>query len=171
MGRPAIDLTGKVFGNLTCVNKKGKNKKGSIIWGLKCACGEECSAVSSDLMRGRTNFCTKCSKEKSKKSPFKSLYGSYKRGASKRGLNFDLLIEYFISLLTSNCYYCDYPPKQNFKKDGSLFGCLYNGIDRVDNSKGYTKENSVPCCKFCNFSKSKGTEEEFKEWLLHIKPK
>ena len=22
----------------------------------------------------------------------------------------------------------------------------YNGIDRVDNSKGYTEENCVPCC-------------------------
>ena len=27
---------------------------------------------------------------------------------------------------------------------------LRNGIDRIDNNKGYTKENCVPCCDICN---------------------
>lgn len=30
---------------------------------------------------------------------------------------------------------------------------MYNGVDRVDNEKGYTKENCVPSCGSCNFKK------------------
>lgn len=35
------------------------------------------------------------------------------------------------------------------------------GIDRVDNSVGYTKENSVPCCKLCNFMKKAMSRNDF----------
>jgi hypothetical protein len=37
------------------------------------------------------------------------------------------------------CYYC------KSQKENEV-----NGIDRVDNSKGYTKDNCVSCCQFCN---------------------
>jgi hypothetical protein len=30
---------------------------------------------------------------------------------------------------------------------------IYNGIDRVDNNKGYTIENCVPCCTAVNYAK------------------
>jgi hypothetical protein len=40
------------------------------------------------------------------------------------------------------------------------------GIDRVDNSLGYTLENSVPCCTRCNIAKGTLTLEDFKE---HVK--
>lgn len=39
-----------------------------------------------------------------------------------------------------------------------------NGIDRVDSSKGYTVENSVACCKYCNTAKNTMTESEFYTW-------
>ena len=42
-------------------------------------------------------------------------------------------------LLDKECYYCHYYKKEEV-----------NGIDRVDNTKGYTKENSVSCCEMCN---------------------
>lgn len=40
------------------------------------------------------------------------------------------------------------------------------GIDRIDNHKGYTKENSAPACKQCNFMKKTMNVENF---LSHIK--
>lgn len=40
------------------------------------------------------------------------------------------------------------------------------GIDRIDNLKGYTIENSTSCCKLCNFMKKTMTVNEF---LTHIK--
>jgi len=49
-------------------------------------------------------------------------------------------------LITSNCFYCDIEP--------SMFGDDdYCGIDRVDNSKDYTRDNVVPACTRCNFIK------------------
>ena len=39
------------------------------------------------------------------------------------------------------------------------------GSDRVDNSKGYTMENSVPCCKFCNLGKSVCDVQEFRRMV------
>ena len=39
------------------------------------------------------------------------------------------------------------------------------GIDRVDNSLGYTLENSVSCCSKCNYMKKTLNVENF---LLHI---
>ena len=36
-----------------------------------------------------------------------------------------------------------------------------NGVDRVDNTKGYSVDNSVPCCKFCNTAKHTMSEGDF----------
>lgn len=37
----------------------------------------------------------------------------------------------------------------------------YNGLDRFDNSKGYLKNNVVPCCAICNRAKNSLTAEEY----------
>lgn len=42
----------------------------------------------------------------------------------------------------------------------------YNGLDRIDSSKGYTMSNVQPCCYLCNQLKSNLDEEVF---LNHIK--
>lgn len=64
-----------------------------------------------------------------------------------------LTIEEFAQLLPLPCVYCGDSDKPR-------------GIDRVDNSKGYTKENSASCCRLCNFMKRAMTKENF---LSHIK--
>ena len=43
-----------------------------------------------------------------------------------------------------------------------------NGIDRIDNNIGYTNENSVPCCKTCNFAKNILSESQFYLWIKKI---
>ena len=44
----------------------------------------------------------------------------------------------------------------------------YTGIDRYDNTLGYTLENSVPCCKQCNRIKTDMAASEFAERLERI---
>lgn len=51
-------------------------------------------------------------------------------------------------------------------KNGNDF--IYSGIDRVDNSIGYTEGNVVPCCITCNKAKSKQTSEEFLKWVQRV---
>lgn len=66
-------------------------------------------------------------------------YKDYILSASKRGYCMELQFDDFKILVVSPCYYC------KSQKENEL-----NGIDRVDNSKGYTKENCVACCEVCN---------------------
>ena len=53
------------------------------------------------------------------------------------------------------CYYC-----------GSIIETV--GVDRVDNNKGYTLDNVVPCCSKCNYMKNSNTEKEFLEHVEKI---
>ena len=57
----------------------------------------------------------------------------------------------FNKLSSMSCYYCGV--------EGP------NGIDRVDSSIGYIKENCVPCCKHCNYVKGNLSMMHFKEWV------
>lgn len=80
---------------------------------------------------------------------------SYKREAKKRGIEWLLSDEEFKDFWGKDCYYC-----------GSKI--LGVGIDRVDNSKGYIIDNTVPCCCQCNIIKMDYTYEEFIDKIRNI---
>jgi len=96
-------------------------------------------------------------------SAYYSLYKKYKTNAVNRNIPFEILEYDFFELLKNNCQYCGDEPKQIFKVNNrSVF---YNGIDRVDNSIGYTKDNCVSCCWICNRFKQNLTPDEM---LKHV---
>lgn len=78
----------------------------------------------------------------------------YKQDAARRGLAFALTDELFDQLTSSPCYYCDAPPSAAIKGPNNHGEYIHSGIDRVDNSAGYTPKNCVPCCKDCNVAKN-----------------
>lgn len=92
---------------------------------------------------------------------------------SKPELLFDLTNEQMEFLFQSNCFYCGINPSYTsiysyHKSEGKITpnSCYtYNGIDRVDNTLGYTVSNCVTCCIHCNFAKRTRTFEEFKNWV------
>ena|SRR6185312_7109555 len=99
------------------------------------------------------------------------LFHDYKYGAKKRGYVFELSEERFVRLTLSDCFYCGCAPQQSYtpKVGGIRLECVfYNGIDRRNNKVGYTEENSVSCCKYCNLAKSRWTEQEFLDWVQKI---
>ena len=77
----------------------------------------------------------------------------YKQGARARGYEFLLTDDEFDKLTQMSCYYCGTPPSQIFFRKGSLEKYTYSGVDRVDNTKGYTHDNCVSCCDECNYAK------------------
>jgi hypothetical protein len=87
--------------------------------------------------------------------------------AARRGYVWGLSDDDFNSLTQAACVYCGALPRSK-SVIGSWADAIwtYNGIDRVDNTQGYTKENSVSCCGRCNRWKSDATLEEFK---AHVK--
>jgi len=80
------------------------------------------------------------------------MYKRYLSSANKSGRRFELSVEEFNLITSHDCVYC-----------GSSAGV---GIDRRDNSDGYTLDNSFPCCTKCNMMKHKHSHEDF---LIHIK--
>lgn len=78
--------------------------------------------------------------------------------AKRRGIPYELTQFETIRLVQEPCFYC----KATYTLP------LHNGIDRVDNSLGYTKENSVSCCKWCNYAKNIMTIEEFKSHIIKM---
>lgn len=72
-----------------------------------------------------------------------------------------------VRLFNSNCHYCNGVPSNLLKLNNKVIG-RYQGIDRVDNNKGYISGNIVPCCKYCNSFKSNRTKIEFMDHLSRL---
>lgn len=92
----------------------------------------------------------------------------YKNTAKRRGLPFSLPKEKAISLILSKCHYCGAPPANRFNTKRYFGGCLYMGIDRIDNDRGYHEDNVVPCCKTCNLAKRDHSLAEFENWIERV---
>jgi len=172
-----IILTGNKFKNLTVIGRyTGEKQKNQRVkwWFCLCSCGKVTAIKTSDLISGRLTCCESCAKIKyvDRTVPAKkALYLHYKKNAIKRGLIFELSYEDFILLTSNNCSYCGNPPvglyKTNIEKKGrSISSYNYNGIDIIDNNIGYTFENSVACCKYCNNAKSNLSIGYFISWAL-----
>lgn len=70
----------------------------------------------------------------------KNRYSLAKRQALKRKKNWEISFEDFKKISSLPCHYCGIEYE-------SATGA---GLDRLDNSEGYTVSNVVPCCLICN---------------------
>jgi hypothetical protein len=160
------DISGQIFSHLLIIEYAGLN-----LWKCKCDCKEENIIISSlgDLRSGRIKSCG-CFRRHTLpfgEGAFNRLLNTYKTRAIKKNIDFTLTREEFIYLTKQNCFYCGCEPSQHAPGPKRAYGdYIYNGIDRLNNNVGYTKENSMPCCGFCNVAKNNYSKEEF---LLKIK--
>ena len=177
MGRKISDLIGRRFGKLVVIkrddNKNLPSSKSVTMWECKCDCGNVITVCSHHLISGNTKSCG-CLRggvhKQNGEAALNGLYSRYKNGAIKRSLNFSINKEFFISIINKNCFYCNKVPSQTYKNiHGDKYGHqIYNGIDRIDSSKGYTKDNVVPCCGTCNIMKMALSQQEFLEHIERI---
>jgi hypothetical protein len=98
--------------------------------------------------------------------PTRKTYLAYERQARERGLPFALTQEQFVSITQLSCAYCGASPANVTRHGGKEF--RYNGIDRVDNTKGYVEGNVAPCCGACNLMKGSRTRDEFIRHIMRI---
>jgi len=105
------------------------------------------------------NNCETCRKNcrKSGLSEHKKEYTQIKN-AIQRNVEVKISNTEINKLINSECYYCGI-----FVIDNK-----YNGIDRKDNSDGYTNENSISCCGDCNYLKHKYDDKTFLNRCFHI---
>ena len=92
------------------------------------------------------------SKKRYYSSPI-GVFHKYREVAKRCGRNFDLEFELFNLCRMQKCHYCG---KEQTKG---------NGIDRIDSSKGYNKDNILPCCRTCNVMKM---AHSYSDFLKHI---
>lgn len=181
-----VNLLNKRFGRLIVI-QKGKIFEGQHQgWICKCDCGNTKELNGKFLRRGDTKSCGCLLKDTISKSPgytsYRKFYYTYRQGAKQRDMEFNLTIDEFQKIVVQNCHYCGCEPKDYngyFLTDKSRLihnisttletahaaWIKVNGIDRLDNNKSYTIENSVPCCTICNFMKKVLSKDEF---LAHI---
>lgn len=91
-----------------------------------------------------------------------------KRAARERDYEWRLTDEQAFALFTQPCHYCGAIATNHSQHPDANGSFRYNGIDRVDNSLGYTPENCVACCKHCNVAKRSMTVLEFRMWIAQV---
>ena len=99
----------------------------------------------------------------------KRLYSLHKANCRKRTKDTSLSIELFGDLSQSRCAYCGSKPSNILKYSGLEFA--YSGIDRVDSSIGYRRDNVLSCCSFCNSLKgamATNTWFDFLNSIIHF---
>lgn len=85
--------------------------------------------------------------------PAESKVQTLRADAATRGLEYTLDPRLARDLVTDNCFYCGAAP------------IPVNGIDRVDNSRGYVEDNVVSCCTVCNTAKLDKSLLAFTGWV------
>ena len=167
-------MTGLVIGEMIVLGFAGYTKrikgKRRLLWLVKCSCGKEKAMLSTTLRHTKVKTCghVRGGNVIPENGAAVTLRMSqYRNNAIKMGRVFSLTRDQFIELITGNCVYCGSPPSSIVRARGKYQTDFYhNGIDRIDNSVGYTPENSASCCSTCNLMKRGWSVDVF---LKHVR--
>lgn len=145
MGGKKLNLIGNKFGRLTVIKPFGKNKWGKSRFLCKCECGNICIKIGTVLKRGDVNSCGCLQREI-----------AIKRN-TKHGKSGTKIYQIWQGMIDRCCnsnskYYANYGGRGITICDEwrHSFECFYKdmgerpnkmSIDRIDNNKGYSKEN------------------------------
>ena len=188
--KPRRDFTKEVsagmrFGRWLVLEDAGEyDSMGHAARLCRCDCGKErmvrldglctgdsksCGCLSLEMCTARLIKYNKSRALPDGESSFNTTYNSYVLSAKDRGLSFELTREDVRVITSQRCVYCGGEPsyrKNAYMPRNGDYVC--NGIDRVDNTKGYTIDNCVPCCRTCNLAKSNTTLTEFRAWVARV---
>lgn len=166
-------LTGQTFGRLTVgedlPSRTYPNGRREGQARCVCICERRVVVSNAKLLNGHTQSCGCLQREKSSLShgqaaENRALY-KIKQGAYKRGLEWALSDEYVRGQLALPCFWCgDIRANRDTHARGYLNGTPgWNGLDRLDNAKGYVYGNVVPSCGTCNRMRNQLTTDAFLE--------
>lgn len=160
------DLTGKRFGRYTVTHRGKDTSYGEVRWCCVCDCGEHRLVQSLSLVNGSSKSCGCLMRELVKErmrgpkvhftsisKKLSSRLANYKTRAVDFDEEFGFSDAEFFDFCQKDCFYCG--------RSAEHFSPPINGIDRVNNAMGYSKENCVPCCSQCNIAKNKHSAESF----------
>jgi hypothetical protein len=162
------NLTGQTFGSWVVIEEQ--ETTGHRSWMCKCSCGTIKNVLQTHLIQGKSKSCLQCCSLGNKSACYKGYeglsgnkYTSIKKGAEKRGYQFEVDIIYLWEL------YVEQDKKCNLTKMDIEFGKVSNGkgtasLDRINNNEGYVEGNVQWLHKDVNIMKNKFEQEHF----IHI---
>ncbi|OGM75062.1 hypothetical protein A2191_03500 [Candidatus Woesebacteria bacterium RIFOXYA1_FULL_38_9] len=166
------DIKNKRFGKLKVirmVQTPMKDTRHGKWWLCECDCGNQKIMMGVSLRTGKSKSCGCGNKatqfQRSGRTEINIIYYSYKKSASDRDLVFDIDFATFTELVKGNCFYCNRSPSQTLDYYKWTQGFTYNGIDRLDSSKGYAPDNVVSSCSKCNYAKRSMPARDFYDWI------
>jgi hypothetical protein len=188
-----LNRVGMRYGRLLVKSHAGRDRRKKHIWLCVCDCGNEKVVVGDNLSSKKSKSCG-CLKAEflaAKGNQFGLLedrydaimrvqYSHLKRRDTKMKFKIrgDILsYEAFLRKSSFPCFYCglehskEIEDRTNETKGTKMLSvqvAKINGLDRVDPRLNYTAENTVPCCKFCNFAKHTMSQDDFYRWVSRV---
>ena len=192
------DLTGQRFGRLIVKGKsRRRSANGDVYYLCDCDCGNtNIEVVRSSLVAKDSHKQVSCGcwvKEghhsvnrysDRKVTIIKTLYTKLKIRHRNLGFSNEIIsITDFAKLIEQPCAYCGLMESDASKEPISYvakkkeigshhidldYVYWHNGIDRIDSKKGYTPDNVLPCCKYCNVAKLNNSQANFLEWAERV---
>ncbi len=188
------NLTGRIFGYLTVVNKVKQKvlpylgaKWKRRAWNCVCNCGVNKIVTENQLLSNKYTSCgcmrisrnidqNRLANKKSRK--YTPREASAKNVYWRNYDDGDISFEDFLVLSQKDCFYCGEKPSNRanrFKNDKTssleakeLGEFIYNGLDRIDSTGKHTLNNIVTSCKICNYAKRRMTLNEFYNWIEKV---
>jgi len=159
-------FVGKNFGDWVVAEEPKTVDKRSITV-CKCSCGKTSPVRTEHLKSGRSTNCGCIRKKRllqaNRGRPFGALYTSFLHSAASYEMPINLSYEEFVFFTKDvECHYCGEPIKWPEYAPQRTTGVKRYNLDRKDNSKGYSLENCVVCCKTCNYAKA--DRYSYEEW-------
>lgn len=169
------DLRRKRFGRLVAIKQIAKDGKSYYL--CLCDCGNSKDILRQNLVRGNTTSCGCFAKEKKQRQFYKgcgeltgSYWGDIVRNAKYRNIEFCITIEEAWDLFLKQNRKCLFTGETLiFCRDRAKEkGVQTASLDRIDNNKGYNKENCQWIHKRVNKLKNDFKTDEFLLWVHKI---
>lgn len=151
MGNKFIDLTGQRFGRLTVISRAKNDVCGNTMWNCWCDCGKPAVVLAGQLRRGHSKSCGCLNKELAHERNKKhGMYNSrlYRIWHSMRSRCNNSNVPSYKYYGARNIKVCDEWLDEKYGFETFFKWAIGNGysdnlsIDRIDNDKGYSPENS-----------------------------
>lgn len=185
------EIKGQLFGSLTALEFSRFVRPQGVLWKFKCSCGKICEKRLTNVVTGATRSCGRScpDKEATWRSHWQTdrimktkpgeigldiVYKAIKRNAEQSKREFKLSLKQVKRITSKNCFYCGkrpssiartHTPKLATAKHSEY---VYNGIDRINNKKGYIPKNCRTCCTICNLIKGSCRVDFFKLQIKRI---
>ncbi len=169
---PHLVHDGDVFGSLTVLGYSHQDKRWRRHYLCRCVCGTEKTVQGTLLRSGNTSSCGCRAVEVARRRalPYSiaarnQVIAGYRHKAKKFGREFALTVPQFEAIASTPCFYCGVVRGNTNRSPHGTGDYAYNGLDRIDSRRGYTINNTIPCCAICNMAKGARSQGQFIEWI------